>query len=158
VALAAALAGGWWIWTWLNPPPEKVIRKQMEKLSYALSSRAQGNIALAAAVNRALAVFSNDVHINGEGVPRVGESITGKTELQQAIFAAKRQLEGDVTFEEVHVTVGPEKTNAVVTFSAVARLSGQNEPYSADLKAQFQKIDGDWLISRVDAINVPLSQ
>src|SRR5689334_5220502 len=96
-ALVAALAGAWWIWGWLHPPPEKVIRKQMEKLAYNLSARAQGNIALAAAVNRALAVLSNDIYINGEGVPRVGESITGKTELQQALFAAKRQLEGDVT-------------------------------------------------------------
>src|SRR5690349_16656168 len=107
LALIAALAGAWLIWGWLNPPPDKVIRKQMEKLAVSLSSRSQGNIALAASVNRALSVFANDVYINGDGVPRVGESITGKTELQQAIFAAKRQLEGDVTFEEVHITVGP---------------------------------------------------
>ena len=155
LAVAAALAGAWWLWGWLHPPPEKVIRVQMEKLSVHLSSRAQGNIALAAAVNRVLSIFSSDIYINSEGVPRVGESITGKTELQQAIFAAKRQLEGDVTFEEVHVTVGPEQTNAVVTFSAVARLAGQTEPYSADLKAHFQKYDGDWLISRIDSINAP---
>ena len=155
LAMAAALSGAWWIWGWLHPPPEKVIRRQMEKLSFNLSSRAQGNIALTAAVNRVLSVFSSDIYINGEGVPRVGESISGKTELQQAIFAAKRQLEGDFTFEEVHVTVGPEETNAVVTFSAVARLSGQTEPYSADLKAHFQKIDDDWLISRIEAINAP---
>ena len=158
LALAAAVAAAWLIWTWLNPPPEKVIRKQMEKLAVNLSSRTQGNIAMAAAVNRALSVFSNDVVINGEGIPRVGDSITSKTELQQAIFAAKRQLEGDVTFEEVHVTVSPEQTNAVVTFSAVARLSGQAEPYSADLKAHFQKVERNWLIYRVDPINVPLSR
>ena len=138
----------------MHPPPEKVIRRQMEKLAVNLSSRAEGNIARAAAVNRTLALFTSDIFINGEGMSRVGESISGKTELQQALFAASRQLQGDVTFEEIHVTVGPEETNAVVTFSAVAKLADQPQPYSQDIKAQFQNIDGNWLIARVDPINV----
>jgi hypothetical protein len=151
--LAAAVFGAYWLWGWMHPPPEKVIRRQMNKLADSLSTRAEGNIARAAAVNRTLSLFTSDVFINGEGMSRVGESISGKTELQQALFAARKQLEGEVTFEEIHVTVGPEQTNAVVTFSAVARLVDQSQPYSQDIKAQFQKIDGNWLIARVDPIN-----
>jgi len=153
VALLVGAFGAYWIWGWLHPPPEKVIRRQLEKLTEALSAKAQGNIARASAVNRALSVFTSDIFINGEGMSRVSESITGKIELQQAIFAAKQQLEGEVTFEELHITVGPEETNAVARFSAVARLAGQTGPYSQDIKAQFVKVEGDWLINRVDPVN-----
>ena len=156
VWLVAAFAGAFWIWRWMHPPPELVIRRQLEKLSESLSAKAQGNIARASAVNRALSVFASDIYINAEGMSRVSDSISGKTELQQALFAAKQQLDGDVTFVELHVTVGPEGTNAIARFSAVARLSGQTDPYSQDIKAQFLKIDGDWLITRVDPVN-PIS-
>jgi hypothetical protein len=158
VALLAVAAGGFWLWNWFHPPPEKVIRRQMEKLAANLSAHPEGNIARAAAVNRILSQFSNDILINGEGISRINESLSGKTELQQALFGAMRQLNGDVSFDEVHVIVGPEETNAVVNFTAVARLADQTEPYTADLKAHFLKIDGDWLIHRVDPINVPVAR
>ena len=157
VLILALCAAGFFLWTWTHPSPEKAIQKQMEKLAETLVAKpGEGNFARVAAINKTLSFFTPDIHINGEGIAQVNESITGKTELQQALFAARSRLDGAITFLEVHVIVGPEATNARVNFRAVARLSGQNEPYSQDLKAEFAKVDGDWLISRVDPIGTEI--
>jgi hypothetical protein len=152
VALALA-AAGYFLWMWTHPSPEKAIRKQMEKLAETLVAKpGEGNFARVAGINKTLSFFTSNIYINGEGIPQVNESIQGQTELQQALFAARSRLDGAITFNEIHVTVGPEATNADVNFHAVARLSGQTEPYSQDLKAEFVNTDGKWLISRVDPI------
>lgn len=157
ILVCALAAAGYFLWTWLNPTPEKAIRKQMEKLAETLESKpGEGNIARVAAINRTLSFFAPDFLINGEGIPQVNQSIQSHTELQQALFAARARLEGSVAFHEVHVIVAPEATNARVNFRAVARLAGQTEPYSADLKAEFVKIKRDWLISRVDPIGTEI--
>jgi hypothetical protein len=141
------------LWIWTHPTSEAAIRKQMEKLSETLVAKpGEGNFARAAAINKTLSFFTSNVYINGDGIPQVNESIQGQAELQQALFAARSRLDGAITFNDVHVEVGAEATNARVTFHAVARLSGQNDPYSQDLKAEFVNIDGKWLISRVDPI------
>jgi len=156
--LAAALAG-YFLWIWAHPTPEEAIRKQMEKLSETLVAKpGEGNFARVAGINKTLSFFTPNIYINGEGIPQVNESIQGQTELQQALFAARSRLDGAITFHEIHVQVGQEKTNARVNFHAVARLSGQNEPYSQDLKAEFANVDGKWLISRVDPIGVEIRQ
>ena len=157
ILVAALIAAAYFVWTWMNPTPEKAIRKQMEKLAETLQSKpGEGNIARVASINKTLSFFAPNIYINGEGIPQVNDSIQGHSELQQALFAARSRLEGAVTFHEVHVIVAPEATNARVNFRAVARLAGQSDPYSADLKAEFIKVNRDWLISRVDPIGTEI--
>jgi hypothetical protein len=153
IVLIAAAAAGYFLWIWTHPSPEKAIHKQMEKLAETLASKpGEGNFARVAGINKTLSFFTSNIYINGEGIPQVNDSIQGQTELQQALFAARSRLDGAITFNEIHVIVGPEATNARVNFNAVARLNGQTEPYNQDLKAEFVKVDGKWLISRVDPI------
>jgi hypothetical protein len=157
IILLVVAAAGYFLWAWTHPSPEKAILKQMEKLSETLVAKpGEGNFARAAAINKTLSFFTPNVYINGDGIPQVNESIQGQTELQQALFAARSRLDGAITFNEIHVIIGPDKTNARVNFHAVARLSGQNEPYSQDLKAQFENVDGKWLISRMDPIGAEI--
>jgi hypothetical protein len=159
IVLLAFAVGGYFVWTWTHPSPEKAIRKQMEKLAETLAGKpGEGNFARVGGINKTLSFFTPNIYINGEGIPQVNESIQGQTELQQALFAARSRLDGAITFHEIHVIVGSEATNARVNFHAVARLSGQNEPYSQDLKAEFVKLDGKWLISRVDPIATGMRQ
>jgi hypothetical protein len=157
IILLCAAAAGYFLWIWTHPSPGKAVQKQMEKLAETLVSKpGEGNFARVAAINKTLSFFTPNVYINGEGIPQVNESIQGQTELQQALFAARSRLDGAITFSEIHVIVGPEGTNAHVNFHAVARLSGQNEPYSQDLKAEFTNLDGKWLISRVDPVGTEI--
>lgn len=153
ILLLTLAAAGYFLWIWTHPTPEKAIRKQMEKLSETLVAKpGEGNIARVAGINRTLSFFTPDININGEGIAQVNQSITGQTELQQALFAARSRLDGAITFNDINIIVGAEQTNARVNFNAVARLSGQTEPYTQDLKAEFVKVDGKWLISRIDPI------
>jgi hypothetical protein len=158
VLVAILAVAGYFAWTWLNPTPEKAIRKQMEKLAETLVGKpGEGNIARVAGINKTLGFFAPDIYINGEGIAQVNDAIQGHNELQQALFAARSRLDGAITFHDVHVIVDdPKATNARVNFRAVARLSGQSEPFSQDLKAQFVKINREWLISRVDPISIGL--
>ena len=158
VLVAIVAVAGYFAWTWLNPTPEKAIRKQMEKLAETLVGKpGEGNIARVAGINKTLGFFAPDIYINGEGIPQLNDAIQGHNELQQALFAARSRLDGAITFHDVHVLVDdPKATNARVNFRAVARLSGQSEPFSQDLKAQFVKINRDWLISRIDPITLGL--
>jgi hypothetical protein len=152
-ALIVALAVGGWIW--MHPSPERAIRRQMEKLQENLAVKpGEGNFARAAAVNRILSVFAPNVQINTEGMPHMGDAINGQTELQQSLFAARTQLQGEVNFFDLHMVVGAEATNATVTFTASAKLANQNEPYAQDIRAHFEKIEGKWLIARVEPVGL----
>lgn len=156
ILIAALLvAGAWGAWVWMHPSPEKAILRQLAKLSDSLASKPnEGNFARVAAINRTLSFFTSDVLINTEGLPGSPETIQGKTDLQQALFAARRQLEGEIDFSDIRVNVAPAKTNATATFTAIGRLASQKDPYTQDLKVQFQNLDGNWLISRVDAVRL----
>lgn len=152
VLLIALGAAAFFVWKWLNPPPEKVVQSRLEKLAEALSVKPdEGNIARVAAVNRAIGYFAPNIVINLEGIPGAPDSINGRTELQQAIMAARTQLTGEAQFNGIFVAVEPTRTNAIAQFTAVGRLNRQNESYSQNVKATFVKIENDWLIERVDA-------
>lgn len=153
IILLIAAAAGYFAWTWMNPSPEKAIQKQMEKLAETLQIKpAEGNIARVAAINKTLSFFTSQIVINGDGMSQFNETIQGRTELQQALFAARQRLDGGIQFYDIHIRVDPGATNAVCDFTAVARQSGQNDSYRQDVRAHFQKIDSAWLINRVDPI------
>ena len=156
IGVLVILAGaGYFAWRWLNPTPEEAIHRQMEKLAETLAVKpGEGNIARVASINRTLSFFTPDIQINSEGMSQFSESINGRTELQQALFAARQRLTGAITFHDVRVILGPEPTNAIVNLNAVAQLSGQDVPYSQNLRAFFREADGDWLIYRVEAIGL----
>ena len=77
----AAIAFG--VYYFLFPPPEKVIRKRISKLSQAISARPEGNIATVANVNRIGSFFHPNISITVEGFGTEFASIQGRGELQQ---------------------------------------------------------------------------
>ncbi len=155
---ALAVAAGYFLWVWANPTPEQAVRKQLEKLAETLAIKPnEGNIARVGAINRTLGFFTEDIVVNGEGIAQVNESIQGRTELQQALFAARQRMSGAVTFHEIRVAVEPGEIEATAEFTAVAELSGQGDPYHQNIKATLKKVEGDWLIQRVDPVMLPLT-
>ena len=51
-----------------------------------------------------------------------------------------------VLFSNLHITVGPEKTNATALVTAEVTLNDQKEPIVQDIRLGCEKLDRAWLI------------
>ena len=147
ISLFVVAAIGFGIYYLLFPPPEKVIRKRLDKLAAAISARPEGNIGKIANVDRIGSFFHPNVSITVEGFGREYASIQGLGELKQAAFAARQQVSGvSVQFYNLDVTVGPTETNATVLATALIKVGDETNPAVQELSFSFEKLDRDWLI------------
>lgn len=148
VLIAGAV--GFAIWYYLFPPPEKVIEKKLNALAETISQDPQGNISKAANVNRIGNFFHPNVTINLEGFGRDVSSVQGRGELEQMAMAVRQNnFRISVVFSDIHITVGPEKTNANVIVTAEVKVNDQKDPVMQDIRLQFEKLDRAWVISAV---------
>ena len=60
-----------------------------------------------------------------------------------------------VEFPDVSVTVTPDKLSAVADVAIKVQVGGENEINVQEMKFTFQKIGGDWLITRVESVRMP---
>jgi len=155
VVLLGAAAFG--IWRFLFPPPEKVIRKNLEKLAAAVSENPQGNIARVAGANRIASFFHAEVTVNLQGFGREVEAINGRSELQQMAMAARQNV-GNISmaFPNIHVTVAPDRETAQAIVSVVVNLNRGGDPIAQDLKLGFAKVERAWLIKTVEPLRVAM--
>lgn len=155
VVLPAILAAlGFWLWTILFPSPEHIVLKRIASLAAtATVSASDGAITRAAKVSSLIGYFSTDaeIHIDVQGVAT--HTITGRDEIRETAaggFANVTSLK--VQFDDATARVAPDKQSAEV--SCTARVSAGNEKDFGiqELHFQFKKIDGDWLITRVETV------
>jgi hypothetical protein len=57
-----------------------------------------------------------------------------------------------VKFLEVRVTVAPDRQSASVNLTADADISDQRDAFVQEIKILLRKIDGEWLITRVETL------
>jgi hypothetical protein len=57
-----------------------------------------------------------------------------------------------VKFPDINVTVAPDKQSAVADLTVEANISGERDPMVQEMKFTLQKIDGKWLITRVETV------
>lgn len=58
----------------------------------------------------------------------------------------------DVRIVDVLTRIAPDKQTASVLASAIVRVNTQREPVAQELKMEWEKVQGRWLIKRLDAI------
>jgi hypothetical protein len=144
VAIAAIAFG---IYYFLFPPADKVIRKNIARLSAAISARPEGNISTVANVNRIGSFFHPNVSITVEGFGTEFGSVQGRGELQQMAMAARQRLGSvSVEFFNIEVLLGPEKTNATATATVLVKINDDSNPTTLPVELQFEKVGRDWLI------------
>jgi hypothetical protein len=135
------------LWHYLFPPPERVIEKKLQALAETVSQNPEGNISRVANVNRIGNFFHPNVTINLEGFGREASSIQGRGELEQnAMGIRQNNFRIKVIFSNLHIAVGPEKTNATALVTAEVTLNDQKEPIVQDIRLVFEKFDRAWLI------------
>ena len=158
ILLAALIAAGVWLWTVLFPSPEKTVRKRLTQIAAEASFKTGENpLVIAARAENLAGHFSTDaeIHIGATGYGWI--ELNGRAEITQAAARMRTMdLQGlKVEFPDVSVTVGPDKQSAVADVAVKVEATGEKDFNVQEMKFTFQKIDGDWLITRAET--VPMS-
>ena len=155
IVLVVALAAlGIWLWTVLFPNPEKVIRQRLTELARIASfSSNESDLARLAAARSLAGFFSTNVEFQVELPELARRDSMDRDEITQAAFAARSRVGGlKVKFPDINVTVAPDKQSAVADLTVEANISGERDPMVQEMKFTLQKIDGRWLITRVETV------
>ncbi len=154
VLLAALIAAGVWLWTILFPSPEKIIRQRLAQAASEVSFKSGENPVVSAARAETFAgFFSTNVEVN-ISLPEHGQhNFVGRDEITQTAMAAHSALNSlKVAFPDMNITVGPDKLSAVADVVVQVQAAGDKDFYVQEMKLTFQKIGGDWLITRVETV------
>lgn len=152
--LAAAVALGLWLWTVFFPAPEKVIRHRLEKLaSDASFTSTQGNFSRLVGGEKVSGFFSTNIEININVPGQEQVTFASRAEITQAALGVRERLKSlSVKFPDVNVTLAPDKQSAVADVTLEAAVSGERDAIVQELKISFQKIEGVWLITRIETV------
>jgi hypothetical protein len=157
VLLAALIAAGIWLWIFLFPSPEEIVHKRLAQVAAEASFNSGENPLVIAARSENLASrFSTnvEVNLNAPGFERL--QFSGRADIAQAAAGARTRLSSlRVEFPDVSVTVAPDRQSAVADVAVKVQAAGQKDFIVQEVKFNFQKIGGDWLITRVESVRAP---
>lgn len=152
--VAALLALGWWLWTVFFPSPETVIRKRLDKVATLVSfGSKEGNFARAANVLQLTGYFSTNIEITVDTPAQSRQTLSGRDEITQAALGVRNLLSGlAVEFVDQNITLSPDQSEATVSLTGKARVTGDRDLLVQELKFFLRKINGDWLIVRIETV------
>lgn len=145
---------GFWLWTVLFPGPQKIVLKKIASLAAtATISANDSNLTRAGKAVKLAGFFATNAEVVIHIPDLANRTVSGREEIKESAmggFATLTTL--TVRFFDATATVGPDRQTAEV--SCTAKVStASNEDYGVqELRFQFQKIDGDWLIVRVETV------
>jgi hypothetical protein len=156
VLLVAVLAGlGFWLWTVFFPNPEKAIRKRLLEVSKEATFTAnQNDIANGFAVNKILGYITPDAVIAMDIPNWRRVEFEGRDEIRLAAIAARRTFSVKVEFLDITPVVSADQKSAEVELVAKLSVAGERDILPQDLKILMKEVDGEWLISRVETVQV----
>jgi SnoaL-like domain len=154
VIFASVVALGVWLWTVLFPSPQKIVLKKVAALAATATVGARdGNITRATKVSNLIGYFSADAEVNCD-VPEIEmHTLTGRDEIRQVAAVGMTQLSTlTVQFHDAVAHVALDKQSAVVTCTAHVSIGDNKDFGIQEVDFHFQKIDGDWLITRAETV------
>lgn len=153
--LIGLLAGGYWLWRVVFPGDDALIRRQLQELARAASFSA--NEAPFVKLTKAAEVansFAPDTAIDLDLWDYGRVKLEGRDEVRQAALAARSAVPSlTVEVADIEVSPGPNKNTASVRFTIFVNAGAGSERQSQELKVEFRKHDGDWLIQRAQVFN-----
>ena len=151
VIVAVLVAAGWLAWRVLFPSQERIIRKRLTELAEVASFSKEGPLAQVINVEKFGSFFGPEVIINMDVRGSSRQSVAGREALLTAMRAARVTVGWlTVTFLDVGVVLGADKTSAMVNLTAQAKWPGDFQVQ--ELQLTMRKIDGDWVIIRVETV------
>ena len=154
ILLAALMALGVWLWTVLFPGPEKVIRRRLEALARtASSSPNESDLSRLAAARKVAGFCATNVELK-LAVPELSsrDSID-REEISQLAYVARARSGGlQVDFPDINITVAPDNQSAVADVTVEVNVAGWRDRLLQEMKFTLRKIDGQWLITRIETV------
>ena len=152
--LAGVIALGYWAWTAAFPNPRKAVWHRLEKLARLVSfSPDEGELAKLADAQKLAGYFSEQVTVNVEvqGVEKV--AYTNREDLIQQLQGARMAVSSvKAKFLGPKIEMTPGDQEAIIGVALTADIGGEQNAVVVDLKIEMKKIDGDWLITRVETV------
>ena len=153
--LLLAVVAGLLVWGWrvFFPGPERVIGKRLTEIRELVSFGSnEGPLAKLGNTEKLLGKFAPDTEVVVDWANRQ-QTLQGTEELRQTIMAARSALTSlRVEFIDVVVKVGADKRLATADLTARAEISGERDPYIQEMLFSFKKVEGDWLVTRVEPV------
>ena len=154
VLVIAVAALGFWLWTVFFPSPEKVILKRISSLAATATFNANdGNLTRAAKATSLVDYFSPDAEIVLDGSDLGNRTLSGRDEIRETtlgVFGGLKMLK--VQFLDVTVRVGADAQTADVNCTAKVNTGDSKDYGVQELHFQLKKVDGHWLITRVETV------
>jgi len=153
--LLAVLAIGFFGFRALFPAPQQVVRKRLAELA-RLASFDANEAPLAKMLNsqKLGSYFAAKVEVALDMPGRGPHTFDGRDELVQAAAAARTQLSSlSVQFPDIVVIVASDGQSAEANVTVKAQIGGQRDLYIEEIKFSLEKLQGDWLIHRIESAN-----
>jgi hypothetical protein len=81
------------------------------------------------------------------------QTINGRDDLLSAVAGARSAVHGfNVEFFDILVTVAPDQNSAVANLTAKGNVPAEKDFYVQELKFLLKKVEGQWLIFRVETV------
>jgi len=152
--LVVLAALGYGIVRFFFPDPVKVIRKQLTGLAQTVSFDAnEGALAKLSNAQKVGSFFLSDVEVIVD-IPNQGNrTFVGRDDLVQAAHVARRDLSGlQVEFPDIEVLVGRDGQSATANVTVRAQMAGARDDHVQELRFTLEKVEGDWLIGRIQTV------
>jgi hypothetical protein len=152
--LAGAVCLGIWFWTVLFPAPEKVVRRKMASLAAnATFSANDSNLTRAAKAGKVAGFFADDAQIILDVSGLAAQTLSGREEIREHALGGFASLSGlKVDFLDVAVRVSTDRQAADVSCTLRVNINGNKDFGVQEMRFQLKKIDGTWLITRVETV------
>jgi hypothetical protein len=154
VSLAAIAGLGIWLWGFLFPSPDKIIRRQLTQLAARVSfTRDEGNLERLADAERVADFFSSNVEVNVDLPGHEQHALAGRDEITQAALGSRQAVNWlALKFPDINVSVAADQASAGADVTADVSVPGETDVFVEELKISFEKSDRHWLINKIETV------
>jgi hypothetical protein len=151
--LVALLVAGWVAWRLLFPDEEARVRRVVERVATAASFTGQeGDLGRLTKAADVASYFTGDANIRVEILGGLHGSLDGRDEIRTAAMAAMSAY-GNARIRAFDVIVRLDGSDrAQVNLTASMETAGGKDFTAQEFKLEFRKVDGKWLIARVESV------
>ena len=154
--ITALAVAGVLLWPVFFPSPQRMIRQRLDEFARDASfNSSQSALAGYVSAQSAGEFFSTNVEVtlNLPGNPDF--TMTGRDQIVQSIIQARAAVsELKVDFPDLNVTVAPDQKSATADLTFRAQIDGVRNSVAEEMKLTLQKIDGQWLITHIESVQV----